>query len=104
MDAWHVMYHCSIVGIKPLCKCRSDPHMDVLVIGTIASRGFNIFGSGTVSTLIFSVPIQQTAFMTLSFARQLVRRPNILLLCDVPDKPYAPPISPPSAAHAAVPL
>src|SRR6267142_2684032 len=97
------MSPCSIVGMKPLYKCRSDPQIHVLVTRTIASRGFNIFGSGTVSTLIFSVPIQQTAFMTLSFAQRFVRRPNILLVCDAPDKPHAPPISPPSVAHAAVP-
>src|SRR5579859_3442227 len=41
--------------------------MQVLVIFTIASRGLRMVGSGTVSTLIFSVPIQQTAFMRSSF-------------------------------------
>src|SRR6185312_1527841 len=41
--------------------------MHVLVMRTIASRGLRILGSGTVSTLIFSVPIQQTAFMPTSF-------------------------------------
>src|SRR5258705_5993719 len=103
MNSCPVMSPCSIVGMKPLYTCESDPQIHVLVIRTIASRGFNIFGSGTVSTLIFSVPIQQTAFMTLSFSRQHVRRPNILLVCDVPDKPYAPPISLPSTSREAGP-
>src|SRR6185312_11857454 len=68
MNSWPRMSPCSMVGIKPSYRCRSEPQMQVLVIFTIASRGFRMVGSGTFSTLIFSLPIQQTAFMTLSFA------------------------------------
>src|SRR5262245_33891929 len=41
--------------------CKSEPQMAVDVILMIASRGLRIRGSGTVSTLTFSVPSQQTA-------------------------------------------
>src|ERR1051326_8405854 len=40
--------------------------MQVLLTFTMASRGFRMVGSGTRSTLIFSLPIQQTAFMKSS--------------------------------------
>src|SRR5688500_10836502 len=45
--------------------CRSDPQMAVVVTLMMASRGFRISGSRTVSTRIFSVPSQQTARMWL---------------------------------------
>ncbi len=57
------MSPCSMVGMKPPYKCRSEPQIAVRVILMMASRGFSISGSGTFSTLIFSLPIQQTAFM-----------------------------------------
>ena len=48
----------SIVGMKPLYRCRSEPQMAVEVIFTIASRGLRIFGSGTVQNadVVLAVP------------------------------------------------
>src|SRR4051812_11489685 len=43
--------------------CRSEPQMAVLVIFTMASRGFRISGSGTSTTCIWCFPYQQFAFM-----------------------------------------
>src|ERR1700732_3512746 len=57
------MSPCSMVGMYLSYKCRSEPQMQVLVMRTIASRGLRIFGSGTSCTCIFSLPIQQTAFI-----------------------------------------
>ena len=50
-------------GIHPLYRWTSDPQMAVLVMRTIASRGFRISGSGTSVTSTFRVPIQQFALM-----------------------------------------
>src|SRR5581483_5131704 len=40
---------------------RSDPQIAVVVMRTIASRGFRIVGSGTSSTRTSSFPYQQSA-------------------------------------------
>src|SRR5215207_8350655 len=40
----------SIVGMKPLYMCRSEPQIAVEVIRTIASRLLRILGSGTSCT------------------------------------------------------
>src|SRR5687768_6455099 len=53
-----------IDGMKPLYRCRSEPQTAVLVIRTIASREFRIFGSGTSSTCTDFVPCQVFALIT----------------------------------------
>src|SRR5919109_1866636 len=40
----------SMVGTKPLYRCRSEPQIAVEVIRTMASPEFRIFGSGTPCT------------------------------------------------------
>src|SRR3954447_2110612 len=57
------MSPCSIVGMYPSYKCRSDPQMAVEVIRTMASRGFKISGSGTRSTRTSFLPYQQVALI-----------------------------------------
>src|SRR5262245_26433800 len=56
----------SIVGMKPLYRCRSDPQIAVEVIFTIASRLLMILGSGTSNTRTSCLPYQQLAFITCS--------------------------------------
>src|SRR5205823_5476328 len=47
INSWPSMSPCSKVGTNPSYRCRSDPQIHVVVIFMIASRGFNIVGSGT---------------------------------------------------------
>src|SRR3954471_23572144 len=56
----------SMVGTKPLKRCRSEPQIAVEVTRTIASRELRILGSGTCSTRTFFLSIQQLAFITRS--------------------------------------
>src|SRR3954469_7208495 len=87
MNSCPSMSPLSIVGTKPLYRWRSDPQMAVDVIFTIASLWLRILGSGTVSTLTFSLPIQQFALIGFPFLRLLYgcgsshafRRPYVLL-------------------------
>src|SRR5690349_1492856 len=65
MNSCPTMSPCSMVGIIPSYRCRSEPQIAVSVILTIASRGFRILGSGTSSTRTSFFPYQQVAF-TLS--------------------------------------
>src|SRR5258705_10139333 len=67
INSWPSMSPCSKVGTRPSYRCRSEPQMHVEVILTTASRGLSIVGSGTSWTCIFSLPIQQTAFIESSF-------------------------------------
>src|SRR5579875_2698769 len=67
MNSCPSMSPLSIVGTKPSYRWRSDPQMAVEVIFTITSLWLRIFGSGTVSTLTFSLPIQQFAFICFPF-------------------------------------
>src|SRR5215203_3193738 len=63
MNSWPMMSPGSIIGRKPLYRCRSDPQIAVDVTFTIASRLLRICGSGTSRTCIFCGPIQHVAFI-----------------------------------------
>src|SRR4051812_26236465 len=63
INSWPRMSPFSMVGTKPLNKCRSEPQMAVDVILTMASRELRIFGSGTSSTFTFRLPSQQVALI-----------------------------------------
>src|SRR5215204_3267857 len=60
---WPMMSPGSIIGRKPLYRCRSDPQIAVDVIFTMQSRRLMISGSGTSRTDIFPGPIQHVAFI-----------------------------------------
>src|SRR5919112_353038 len=66
MNSWPRMSPCSIVGMKPLKRCRSDPQIAVEVTLMIASRELRIFGSGTFSTFTCFAPSQQFARIVFS--------------------------------------
>ena len=51
--------------------------MPLAVILTMASRGFSIFGSGTLSTRTSPVPCQQRAFIGMTFSWLKVRRSDL---------------------------
>src|SRR6266542_4658509 len=55
----------SMVGTKPLYRCKSEPQIAVEVIFTIASRLLRILGSGTSTTCTSRLPYQQLAFITV---------------------------------------
>src|SRR5215207_5195524 len=63
MNSWPSTSPDFMVGMKPSYRCRSEPQIAVLVTLTIASRGSSIRGSGTLSTLTFSLPCQQSALI-----------------------------------------
>src|SRR6187402_3403942 len=65
MNSWPSTSPFSMLGTKPLYKCRSEPQIAVLVTRMMASRGLKIWGSGTSWTSTFLLPIQQLAFTTL---------------------------------------
>src|SRR3954471_23454057 len=67
MNSWPSMSPFSIVGMKPLYRCRSEPQIAVELILTIASRRLRIFGSGTCSTRTSFLPYQQFALITSPF-------------------------------------
>src|SRR5688500_5802099 len=52
------------VGMNALYRCRSDPHIAVLVIWMMMSVGSMIVGSGTVSTRMSRLPCQAIAFIS----------------------------------------
>src|SRR3954471_5759985 len=72
----------SIVGTKPLNRCRSEPQMAVDVILMMASRELRIFGSGTSSTFTFLLPSQQVALIgRCSSMRSRVRSMSLAGRC-----------------------
>src|SRR5579862_4976657 len=63
MNSWPRMSPGSMDGTAPCSRCRSEPQIAARLTLTIASRGFLILGSGTVSTRTSFLPYQQQAFM-----------------------------------------
>ncbi len=66
MGSWPRTSPFSIVGMYPFKRCKSEPHMPLAVIRTIASPGSLILGSGTVSIRTSPLPCQQSAFIATS--------------------------------------
>src|SRR5687767_7545509 len=60
-----------IVGTYPSTRCRSEPQIAVVVICTMASREFSIFGSGTFSTWTLFLPDQTFALIGRHLLPQL---------------------------------
>src|SRR5918995_5956200 len=69
MNSWPRISPFSMVGTKLLYKWRSEPQIADIVIFTIASRRFKIFGSLTSSTLTSCLPYQQLAFIGVLLGR-----------------------------------
>src|SRR5688572_21258094 len=63
MNSWPTMSPRIMPGMKPLNRCRSEPQIAHVVTLMMASRGFSICGSGTVSQRMSFLPCQQSAFM-----------------------------------------
>src|SRR6185503_14479710 len=63
----------TIVGMKALYRCKSEPQIAVDEILTIASRWLMICGSGTSCTETLVLPIQQFA---------LIIGPSFVTRCD----------------------
>src|SRR5262249_44021143 len=59
------MSPCSIAGMYPLYRWRSEPQIPVVVNLIIASRGLRMCGSGTFSTRTFFLPCQHSAFIQI---------------------------------------
>src|SRR5690606_813780 len=67
INSWPIMSPARIVGTNPLMRCRSEPHTELMVTFTMASRGFNIFGSSTRSSFRLRTLFQRNAFISLLY-------------------------------------